>query len=647
MAYSAKIQDMLQSLKSYNPGVRLSALNELAKTGEHVAMAHDVANQVASMASDQEPQVQAAALLALGSMGEAGNIHACLLEAYLLYGHDLQDVPSTQTPVIHPVWNAVAGKFSDGSVVESGAEANPPQHDDNTHVFMEAPFLRRPPLLSYAPESLLVRRAAARAIGRLGPIAVKQAWALEKCLDSPHPELVADCCVSLGALQYFSSRVVSKLHDEHEEVVAGACTALGRWSQCARAIGLVGLNHASSKVRMAALNALSQVLGGQGSCEDTSQGALSAAKEFAAEASLLLEDGDWCIRHAAARFLLHIGMEAATVLSIDQKLNIVKLLENPNPGVRASAALALGGIGGNGGNGGPGVDRSLVCALENLLEDPAEDMSMKPLIAVGLNKTRQAVELRKPACAAVAALSKLGGSTKLATAALQSKDFEVRVLCVGALVQMFLQDGAYLDTLVKACKDPQPRVVAAACEALAAVAEGTETELLPPDAFSDAVEALLGCLDDTDPRVRAGALRGLAKLPDEAAQYATIICKLLNDRSWPVRLEAARTLAACGPSGEMYATHISALLEDASAEVRVAALEALATMGRRGAAFADEVAALVKDPLPTVRVASLHYLGGLGARQRSIAVTTAISEATSDPMQEVRKAANEAARMLL
>lgn len=588
------VQTMLSSLKSTNPGVRISALNEIAALGEDGAAAYGLSDSVACMASDPEPQVQCSALLALGAMGVTGSAHASLLEAYLLYGRDLQDAPRTKTP---------------------------------------KPSKRPSPSATSTPESLLVRRAAAQAIGMLGGLCVSQESALEQCLQSPHPELVADACVSLGELQSMRAGLALEplLEDDNEEVVCAACMALGRLNQSIDRVGSIGLPHASMKVQYAALISLAQ---------------MSGAEAFSKEAVALLRSAEGPMRHAAAELLLKIGAKAA-----DQVASIARLLNDKEPGVRVCAAIALGGIG--------EAAVSQVPALERLLQDTDEDKSMKVYSIAGINP-KLAPEKRKPACAAAVALSKLAGhcevahTSRICGAALRSKDFEMRMVCAGAMAKIAAQVvanqgnessqlcSAVQDILVKLCKDQNPWVTAAACDSLAELTRLLETESAPIHVAG----AMAECMIDNHPLVRAAAVRGISKMGEEAGEFINDITTLLNDKVAEVRVEAIWAVAACGELGSMHAFRIARLLTDRSPAVRAAAVGALAAMGPRGRAFADDVMPLLQDGWPEVRVATFRFIGGLDKTDVTQEIFDAVRKARLDNMPEVRRAAAVASAML-
>jgi len=269
-------------------------------------------------------------------------------------------------------------------------------------------------------------------------------------------------------------------------------------------------------------------------------------------------------------------------------------------GVRACAATALGSIG--------AVAMSQAEHLKGLLTDGSEDKSSLMLSIAGV-QPKVAATLRKPACAAAAAIAAMGPEghalASEVASGMTSKDFEMRIASLKAVGSMGQEGAHFMDDAMKLIEDPTPLVTATACITIGNMAESST-------ATSAATEKLAECLKDRLPIVRAAACQGLAKMGEEATDYLDVLVKCLTDQASSVRAAACEAVVACGELGEMYASDICRLIHDEEVNVRIKAVDSLVQMGERGAAFSEEVASLMDDPDPAVQEASYLALQKFG-----------------------------------
>ena len=141
--------------------------------------------------------------------------------------------------------------------------------------------------------------------------------------------------------------------------------------------------------------------------------------------------------------------------------------------------------------------------------------------------------------------------------------------------------------------------------------------------------------DDTDPEVRAAAIRSLASLDPQ--RLAVERDRLALDASPLVRAELAVALDGTGTDAEIPAI-LEALLDSPAPGDRVAGLEAISRLGRH--ACPDRVAASCADPLPRVRAAAIRALGALS--RGTGGPPAALVAALDDEASAVRQAATAA-----
>jgi HEAT repeat protein len=352
------------------------------------------------------------------------------------------------------------------------------------------------------------------------------------------------------------------------------------------------LGDEEAKVRQAAAQALS------------SHGRAAAAAEPALRKALA--DSDGTVRIQAASALRSICADIKEAVAV-----LARLLEDEAPGVRAGAARALGGIGPDG--------REAVPALARLLRDG--DTFVRRSAASALGAIGPDARETIPALAGLlgdrdmswdssAALGRIGPAAIPAlTAALGSKDSEVRANAVGALGAMGRPAKERIPAIAELlAKDPEHRVRRAAAAALGRVALGERTAVFALLKVLDekeegieekvasvrgsalealgymgasAVPALVEALAEPDVRMRMHAAAMLAG-SGAASQAVPALEKALGDADPAVRSYAARALGAAGAAATRRVPALTKLLEDKDESVRYGAKQAIELIRRDG-----------------------------------------------------------------
>lgn len=447
-----------------------------------------------------------------------------------------------------------------------------------------------------------VKRAAMLALGSMGPAAVQQAASVQALLSERDLDLVVDACTALGKMQatQAADEVATRLTSPDTDVVFAACMSLSEMDCHQQEIAQL-LKHSNARIKSASVNALK---------------AMSGSEKYSSDVVSLLGDKDSYVRLGAADFTCRLGPKAAEMV-----VPIGKFLSDPDPGVVAAAAAALGGIG--------EAAASQIPALEQALRNTGEDSSTLPLTIAGISPKLVSL-LRKPACAAANALSNMGSagatSAPRLVECLNSKDWEVRVAGLHALSKMGSASARYEYHIVDLLRDEIPPVSAAACLAAGEIAATGA-------ANSSTARAVAELLDHPHPTVRARAVQSLSKMGDEAHAHIETFVSLFGDRAWNVQAEAIRAVAKCGELGQMFAADVCRMTyQGLTPAVQVAACEALVRMGTRGASFQEEVQQLENDGDTVVRDAARKALEFF-ERASSSALTDHVPTLTEEPLE--------------
>ena len=205
--------------------------------------------------------------------------------------------------------------------------------------------------------------AKALALGSMGPDAMKDAASAQALLDHQDLDRVVDACTALGKMKATQAAddVAAKLKSPDADVVFAACMSLSEMDCQAQAVGAL-LKHSNARIRAAAVNSLK---------------CMSGCETFSSDVVSLLKDQDSYVRLGAADFACRLGGKASNLVG-----SIGKFLEDPEPGVVAAAAAALGGIGEAAASQSP--------ALEQALRNEAEDADTLPLTVAGIAPKLQA-----------------------------------------------------------------------------------------------------------------------------------------------------------------------------------------------------------------------------------------------------------------
>jgi len=380
-------------------------------------------------------------------------------------------------------------------------------------------------------------------------------------------------------------KLKAKLQDEDEKIVISAMMGLSHLDAEVGAIGTM-LSNKNARVRASALNSLHR---------------MNTCDSLAAAIAKCVADSDGFVRIEACSLLTHIGQKAAGQAQV-----LALMLKHDDPGIRALSATSLAGLKGSADD----VILADLSVVESLLADGDEDISMDVLVKAGLHP-KCAPEFRKPCCAAAFLLGALGlkaqASCPKVAAGLSSPDHEMRSLCAQALGNM--GGDQFEEELVDLLEDPQPTVIAAACNGLGVLASLSETS-----ASAGVAEKLAECLDDKSPVVRAAAAQALGKMGDEMFEFLDVLVNKMDDPVWTVRAACIDAIASpsSGERGQMYAADVCRHMFDHDQQVRIVSIQALTRMGERGAAFAEEVASLLQDPFSQIRETALKALAAFG-----------------------------------
>ncbi|CAJ1371140.1 unnamed protein product [Effrenium voratum] len=429
--------------------------------------------------------------------------------------------------------------------------------------------------LNRSPEVVV---AAATALARFGTAAAAQDENLATCLERlSHDGAKAAVLAALGAVKAESHAhlVVKYLDDPSMAVSCAACQALGNLSSGAQEAPRIALKLKDPAGRFAAATALGKL-------------GPHVVQKNLPELVACLKDKDSLTRQAAGDTLA----VAADVVSQDGQ-GIASLLKDPAPGIRCTAALALGKLGPKGA--------AYAAEVAELLRDTAEDES-ESYLAVGGGSLRSDATLRRPKCAALASLSRMQAESHLnaIAAALRDTSYEVRLAALDAIMHMGPSAKKYSTSVMSVMEDDVYLVRLKSCQCIAAIGA------------TDVMDNLPDLFQDEAPSVRQGALEALATNPEIAKKYSSQVFKLMADEYGCVRGAAMRCLASMDTVGQCYASAIAGELTSQDPEARAAACETLGRLGDYGAAFAEEVEVCQQDEVPMVRAAAATAMVRLG-----------------------------------
>lgn len=300
---------------------------------------------------------------------------------------------------------------------------------------------------------------------------------------------------------------------------------------------------------------------------------------------------------------------------------VARLMGNADPEVASSALVALGGMG--------NVSAKYLQYIEPMLSNN------NSLLRGGAAEC-----LGRLGSVAVGSVSKLQGNLA------NDPDPSVRVISVKALG--LIGDLGAMHSVQQALNDPSPEVSAAACEALARLGGGSETD------FRDKL---------THSRTRVPALKGLTHLGDDAPEgLATDVVECLEDADIVTRQEAlacVKVMAQAILDSSDALDKLKDLLTNDAIGVKCAAAVAIGALGSEASRLAEPVAELLSDdaedesglallignggrrPAPALRRPKCAALHALAALDSTSSLST-MAGALNDSHWEVRAAALEA-----
>jgi len=518
--YDYNADEIWQGLGATDPKTLVNTLKYVGTLGEHGVNEMGYGDCVAGYVNNASPDVAAAAMSALGTMGPYGAEHSTLI------GQKLQ-LTSESSQVQVAALNSLAqfGKLS--ASLQSDIVGYMEDTDEQ------------------------VRCAAICAAGNIG--AEGQVDRLGRFLGDPSPHVVAAACQSLGALGIagatHADEIVRKLDDDFVRHAAIAALADFGESVVAKNLNVIiekCLPDRDGITRMTAVTAL----GSAANALLNSTGSLQRLKE-------LLESQDPGIRCAAALTVGKLGPDAAAKFAEALEplledaeeddswlsLNMGGGSARPEAAARkpkAAAVLALGTL------------RSTrhVQTIAGMLKDPDYEVNLSALEAL------QA--LGETGCEFSQDVSEL----------LDDDVYLVRAKAAQTLGVMKAEDD--IGKLPELFEDKAPSVRIAALDAMAELGEeGSEHS-----------NEVFICLGDKVGAVRMAALRCLGCMGEAGRCYAGVIARMLTDSDAGVRAATCETLGKLGPRGAAFADEIAMCLQDQADFVRESAAAALGSMGR-------------------------------------------------------------------
>lgn len=498
---------------------------------------------------------------------------------------------------------------------------------------IQSPEARTPANIALAQRELSnptpdVRQLAAYALSQLDPDRAKQEVpALIEALQHPEPRVRARLALAFATMgpagRAAVPRLIEQLRDENPRCRAGAARALGSMGgDAAGAVPTLAglLKDAEVPVRVMASMALGQL----GPLAKEAAPALRVAQRSDADADVraaaataledvdppvalilaALHDPDAARRLWAISRLIEDGAAARqAILPLTGLLNT-----DPDAGVRAGAALALGKLGADG-----------LCAGGSLilrLTDPSARVRATAALALGLigpGVPGSAVELAKAltdsdpgvADAAATALGNLGPAAEEAVPVLVDLLENVpisRRRAVNVLARVGASARPATAVLLRVLNDNNRDLRRDACRALVSV--GPQTQVPIPVL----VECLKERQDELAGPVRAWACLSAAAIGPPAMDALPSLMDALRDREANVRAAAALALARLGPAAVPI---LVGGLDHLDREVRAGSAAALGGMGAAARRAVDPLLGAVRDEDAQVSLAAVVALASI------------------------------------
>lgn len=403
-----------------------------------------------------------------------------------------------------------------------------------------------------------VRWRAARALGAMGPAARGAVPALVKGLGDKHPLARAHAANTLGRIG---------------DVGSDAITALGE-----------RITDADPRVRRSAILALERIRPGPAvsipllvkvlgdSDPSVVVPAIDSLADLGPKVVPLMVEAlkDEKARYWACLVLAEIGPDAGGAVE-----GLTEVLSDDRPEVRMQALMALGEIGPSAGSAaGP-----IISALDD------EQMSVRYCASYALGR------MRAP------------GATNALKKSLETDDEFLRMIAAWALARCNPDDKQLAESavmlIVKGLESENPNVRAGAARALFELEAPTDP----------AIEALVASLGDSEPKVLANALDALAALGSKAVpKLATALQKE------EVRSLAVQILARMGPGAKEAVPALVEAMKTDDPEFRREVHFALASIGGPDSAPAlDGLIEALNSDTDIVRNSACYALGKMGS----------------------------------
>ncbi|MDZ8239416.1 MAG: HEAT repeat domain-containing protein [Nostoc sp. ChiQUE01a] len=343
----------------------------------------------------------------------------------------------------------------------------------------------------------------------------------------------------------------------------------------------------------------------------------------------LIEDPDPNMRSSAASALSKIGSKSAIT-------RLIKLIKDSDSNVRSSAASALSKIG----------SKSAITGLIKLIEDSDSNVRLIAALHLGQIGSKavisQLIKFIEDSDSnvrfiAADALGKIGSEATIPRLIklLENPDSNVRSSAVDALVKIGSE--ATIPRLIKLIEHPDSNVRYSAADALGKIGSkaaipGLIKLIEHPDSnvrysvalvlgqlvSKAAIPGLIKLIEDPDSNVRLIAVLALAKIGSEATNTGLI--KLIEHPNSNVRLIAVDALGKIGSEAAIPGL-IKLIEEDPDSNVRFHAALALSKIGSEAAI--PGLIKLIEHPESSVRSSAADALGQIGKKISSLVTTLA------------------------
>jgi len=511
-------------LRDANPGMRVRALQDLARQGENGAI-HGNHEKAFYLLDDAVPAVQAAALAALGAMGK--------------YGATYSDYMAQMISPKRPKEVRMAAVRALGSLGQyASAQAG------QLELYLE-------------DEDLDLVGVVCSALGAVGSQSV--APKLIKKLESPDVEVAVGACRGLGLLGAGATELLSMAKRKEARVRSAAAAALSKNSTALSTANYKEvvdmLSDSDMQVRINAVSLITALAS-----------SASPDASFVTTVGGLLKHQEPGVRAAAASALGALGASATTTSSSEIP-QLEKLLTDKDED-SSTRVLTVAGIQPK----TPPTYRKPACAAAAALA------TFGPAAARSASKLADALdsfdeEVRVQCTCALAGLGEAGAKYEDRIVALleDPSPLVVAAACysLGALAEATKTSSTTIAAQVADCiKDKHPAIRGTAVGSLGKMGEEAVARL----------EDITQCFNDKVGYVRAQACQAICGCGEIGQMYAGEVARLLFDEDERVKLAAVTAIPKLGQRGAAFAEETAALLEDASAEVRVAAVKAIGNM---------------------------------------------------------------------